>query len=259
MPEKTISFPALKDIPDSAWKSLSEKEIFFAHQSLGFNIIEGIKDVMKENPHIKLKIVETSNAADFDSPIFAHSKVGKNYDPYSKISAFADLLQKGIGNKADIAFFKFCYVDVAANTDVDKVFSTYKASMSHLKKTYPTTTFVHVTVPLTIVKTSVKTWIKILIKKKDIWEYDDNIKRNKFNYLLREQYEGKDPVFDLATIESTFPDGKRCSFTKYGTSYYSLVPGHTYDGGHLNKVGRKVVAERLLPFLAAIPLLRLSK
>jgi hypothetical protein len=91
------------------------------------------------------------------------------------------------------------------------------------------------------------------MKQTYIWEYDDNIQRNKFNHLLREQYKSYDPIFDLAKIESTFPNGKTCSFTKNGTIYHSLVPAYTNDGGHLNELGGKVVARHLLMFLANFP------
>jgi lysophospholipase L1-like esterase len=38
-----------------------------------------------------------------------------------------------------------------------------------------------------------------------------------------------------------------------GQTYYSMYPGYTSDGGHLNDVGRKVVARALLAFLAELP------
>lgn len=104
MPEKTTHSPSIKDITDSAWKKLSEKRIYFGHQSVGFNIIDGIKDVMKKNPQIKLNIVETSDPSEFNTPLFAHSRVGKNTDPKSKIDAFASFVEKGIGDNANIAF-----------------------------------------------------------------------------------------------------------------------------------------------------------
>jgi hypothetical protein len=252
MPEKTTHSPSIKDIPGSAWKELSEKKVYFGHQSVGFNIIDGIKDVMRENPKIKLNIVETSDSSEFNTPLFAHSRVGKNTDPKSKIDAFASFVEKGIGGKADIAFFKFCYVDVTARTDIDKVFDDYKTIMSRLKESYPRTKFIHMAVPLTVTKTSFKTWIKVTIKKKDIWEYDDNIKRNRFNELLRKEYNGKEPVFDLAKVESTHPDGRMETFTKDGANYYSLVPNYTDDGGHLNEKGREIVAEQLLILLAGL-------
>ncbi len=85
-----------------------------------------------------------------------------------------------------------------------------------------------------------------------IWEYDDNIARNDFNKLLFEEFIGKEPLFDIAGIESTGYDGKRSAFKKAGKSFYSLAPEYTQDGGHLNETGRKRVAEQLLIFLAGM-------
>ena len=249
MPEKPTHLPLIKDIQGSAWKKLSKKRIYFGHQSVGFNIIDGIKYVMKENPQIKLNIVETNDPSEFNTPLFAHSRVGKNMDPRSKIDAFANFMEKGIGDNANIAFFKFCYVDVTARTVIDKVFDDYKNTMSRLKESYPRTKFIHMSVPLTVRQTGIKAWIKKLIGR-PISGYYDNIKRNQFNELLRKEYNGKEPVFDLAMIESTFPDGSRSSFTKEGRSYYSLVSDYTDDGGHLNDKGRKIIAEQLLILLS---------
>ena len=55
---------------------------------------------------------------------------------------------------------------------------------------------------------------------------------------------------DIAYFESTYPDGKRSTFTKEGKSYFDLAPEYTYDDGHLNEKGRQWVAEHLLNFLA---------
>ena len=85
-----------------------------------------------------------------------------------------------------------------------------------------------------------------------MWGYDDNIKRNQFNELLRKEYDGKAPIFDLARTESTLPDGKRSSFSKDGKNYYFMVPDYTHDGGHLNELGRKRAAEQLLVVLTAV-------
>jgi hypothetical protein len=88
MPEKTTHSPSIKDIPESAWKKLSEKKVYFGHQSVGNNIINGIKDLMKENPQVKLNILKTKDPTDFGAPIFAHANIGKNRNPKSKIDAF---------------------------------------------------------------------------------------------------------------------------------------------------------------------------
>ena len=250
MDKKQSTFTTLEEVTESAWEKLAEQKIYFGHQSVGFNILQGIHDIMQKNPHIRLNIVETNDPNDLKKPIFAHSRVGKNTDPQSKIDAFASFVEKGIGGKTDIAFFKLCYADIIGSTDVNKVFELYKNTMSHLKKKYPRMTFVHATVPLRLTTINFKTRIIRALGKKDIWGLDGNIRRNEFNNLLRKEYEGKDPIFDLAIIESTFPDGKRSLFTVCGETYYSLVPEYARDQGHLNERGRKIVAEQLLIFLA---------
>lgn len=251
MPEKSVSFANIKGIPESTWKKLSEKKIYFGHQSVGYNIVTGLKDVMKENPQIKLNIVETYDSDDFNAGIFAHSRVGYNRDPKSKCDALAFFMKKGLGEKTDIAFFKYCYVDITAKTDVDKVFNEYIDIMSRLKKTYLKTTFIHVTVPLTSIQTGVKAWVKKIIGK-PLRGYNDNIKRNQFNRMIRKEFGGKDAIFDLAKIESTFPDGAMATFNKDGETFYSIVPEYTNDSGHLNEVGRKIVAEQLLLLLSSL-------
>lgn len=251
MADQPISFKKIKDVPDPAWKKLSEKKIYFAHMSVGFNIMAGVEDVLKGNSKLRLSIVETSNPADFNRPLLAHSKVGKNQDPLSKIKGFAILMENGLGEKADIAFFKFCFVDINAATDVQTVFGEYKGSMAALRKKYPQVTFVHVTAPLTVVQSGWKVFIKKIIGR-PIDGYKENIQREAFNELLRKEYTGKEPIFDLAMLESTLPDGSGATFTKDGKGYPYLVPEYTKDGGHLNERGRKIVAEQLLIFLATL-------
>ena len=81
---------------------------------------------------------------------------------------------------------------------------------------------------------------------------DVNILRNEYNETLRKEYVNKGTLFDLAEIESTFPDGSRSTFKRNRKLHYSLVPEYTYDGSHLNEIGRKKVAEQLLIFLATL-------
>lgn len=240
------TYKNLNDIPDSAWEELSQKKIYFGHQSVGFNIIDGIQDLMKEYPKIKLNIVETSESKDFNAGILGHSRVGKNTDQVSKTADFSSLLENGIGKLVDGAALKFCYVDVTAATDVQKVFDDYVQKTDAIKAKYPDLKIIHFTVPLTTIKTSWKTWLKKTMGKKDIWEYADSTKRNQYNELLRNKYTSKEPIVDIAAVESTKPDGSRNTYDFDGKSYYAMVPEYTYDGGHLNEVGRKRVAAAFL-------------
>ena len=250
MSEKIDQFPIIKDVPAAKWEKLAQKKIYFGHHSVGANIIDGIKDLMKENPNIKLNIVKTANESDFKVGLFAHSGVGKNGDPKSKMLGFAKVLNSGIGEKADAAALKFCYVDILLETDVDGMLGEYSDSVAELKKKYPDLKIIHFTTPLMVQKTTWKHLVKKILSIKDPWRYGSNIKRNEYNQKLVEKYQDKDPILDIAMIESTYPNGSRCAFKADGKTYFSLVPEYTYDGGHLNEVGRKKVAEQLLLLLA---------
>ena len=243
-------YGSLQDVPDSEWKKLSQQTIFFGHQSVGYNIIEGMQDVIKENPQIKLRFT-TLDAMDVSEKegMFVHGEIGTNRNPSSKIDEFSAILENPKGKKFDIAFLKFCFIDIDAETDISQLFQQYRNAMERLKKAYPATKIFHLTVPLSYNKTTWKTWLKKILGKDDIWEYDSNIRKNQYNDMVRQHYAEKGPLFDLAAVESTLPDGTRSIFKKSGQVYYQLAPEYTFDDGHLNEVGRKIVAEQFLLFL----------
>jgi hypothetical protein len=247
MSQEAISLASVKSIPNSQWQKLAEKRIFFGHQSVGYNIVDGMKKIEEQVPGLKLHIVEIKGATELNGAVFAHASIGENGDPHSKMQAFTEYMEKGIGAKADIAFFKFCYLDINAYSDIDKAFIEYKDTMGQLEKRYPRIQFIHTTVPLTESKTTVRSLIKAALGKED-----NNIKRNRFNDMLRKEYGGKEPLFDIAQAESILPDGSRSAFTKSGTTYYSLAAEYTDDGGHLNELGQQAVAQELLILLAKL-------
>ncbi len=107
----------------------------------------------------------------------------------------------------------------------------------------------HFTMPLKVQKISWKTKFKLMIGR-DSWELTDNIKRNEYNFLLRNEYLGKEPVFDIATYEATLLDGTQSLFKYKGNKFQSMQEVYSDDGGHLNKIGSKLIAEQLLIFLA---------
>ncbi|MBE7414086.1 MAG: hypothetical protein HS130_02175 [Deltaproteobacteria bacterium] len=236
-------------VTEKGWSSLARSRIYFGHQSVGNNILDGISDVMKERPSVRLTVSQTSDPRAFAGPVFAHSGIGKNQDPLSKNLEFARFVEAGIGGKADFAFFKYCYIDINSGTDAKTLFNEYRKTLASLKAKYPETTFVHVTVPLTVVQTGWKVAVKKVIGR-PIGGYADNIRRNEFNELLLKEYSGKEPVFDLAAVESFARGGEKTGFTANGRQYLSMKPEYASDGRHLNERGRKIVAEELLAFLA---------
>jgi hypothetical protein len=247
MNEQKVHHERYSEVPDSVWQKLAKKSIYFGHQSVGFNILDGVDAILKEKDSIPLKIEETENPGSYEPGVITHSRIGKNRDPKSKLDGFVDIVQKGKENNADIMFFKFCYVDFNEETDVEAFFNDYQKAFKQLKKEHPKTIFVHVTVPLTTIKQGegIKAWIKKVVGR-PLYGTHENIKRHEFNELIRTTFSGKDVVFDIAEIESTSPDGSRATFESDGKKYYSLATEYTSDGGHLNDVGKKIVAKHLL-------------
>jgi hypothetical protein len=230
---------------------LSKKRVFFGHQSVGYNIVDGLAALETERPDIGFAIKETRDPAQIGAGVFAHTRIGQNEAPASKIRDFATTLDGGMAEHVDVAFFKFCYVDFNATTDAAQVFSEYKTAMSQLRQKYPKLTMVHVTVPLAVVEGGPKAFIKRIIGKKP-GNVPQNLVRNRYNELLRHEYAGKEPLFDLAAIESTRLDGANATFEDSGTAYPMLAAEYASDGKHLNALGGRWVAAHLVKFLAGL-------
>ena len=195
-----------------------------------------------------LNLIESRIPDDCTGPCFFHCKVGKNQDPLSKINDFVSLMKGGFGNNVDIACFKFCYIDIQESTKVEPLFEAYRRAMESLEREYQNTAFLHITVPLRTVEHGLRRFAKQLLGRQSLAE-SKNLKRQAFNELLLRHFGDTGKVFDLARIESTYPNGARCQSRINGSEVYSLVPQYTDDGGHLNAQGRKFVAEKFLESL----------
>ncbi|PIE69574.1 MAG: hypothetical protein CSA21_01620 [Deltaproteobacteria bacterium] len=244
-----VTYNVLKNVPDAAWENLSKKKIYFGHQSVGYDILHGIEEIIKENPGIDLKIKEAYRSDEFENGTISHSRIGYNSDPESKLKAFDFYMNAGGAKSLNIALFKYCYVDFNKNTNINKIFQDYTETLKNLKTKFPDTIFIVSTVPLTTIQAGYKATIKRIMGKK-LGGVEGNIKRNEFNDKLRNEYGDKQPFFDIAKVESTYPDGTRSTFEDGGNIYHSMVPEYTTDGGHLNSVGGKKVAEQFLLLLA---------
>ena len=240
----------MRDINERQWQSLAAKKIYFGHQSVGGNIIQGITELMAEDPRIQLRIVDATDPASVQGPALVQSHIGRNGDPRSKNDAFAAVLDRGMGRQGGIAMYKYCYLDIEASTDVQQMFDEYRTGITALRAKYPALTIVHITAPLTTVETPLKLLVKQVLGRPT--GRDLNAKRNQFNDLLRQEYGRTSPVFDLARVESTRPDGSRAFFVRRSDTVSMLAPELTSDGGHLNAAGRRAAAEQLLVLLAGL-------
>ena len=235
------------ELSDEQASHLATQTVFFGHQSVGDNIVQGVRDLMVEDRRLHLNIINSADPGGVAGPAFVETHIGENTRPDSKNEAFRAVIDKGLGARGGIAIMKYCYVDIGPDTDIPRMFRNYAELMSQLRAKYPALKIVHVTVPLTIAEPAGKAWLKGLLGKPTARA--DNLKRNQFNQLLKETYESK-TIFDLAEVESTHADGSRSYTVVAGEPIYTLAPEYTDDGGHLNATGRQAAAKKMLITLA---------
>jgi len=244
---------------------LAQRRIYFGHQSVGMNIIHGLSEISNGSELFDLDIVDfgpevsidkmkalASNNKDSRKGFFAHGGVGKNGDPVSKLRDFEEQIDEGFGGNLDIALFKFCYKDINDQTDFAGLFQEYDHMVSRLKRKYPGLELIHITAPLRNPRLNWKNRLKLFFRLKSFQEYENNLARASYNKILNKTYTGKEPVFDIALMESTRPDGSQQGFIKNKRIYQTIYPGYTYDGGHLTPLGRKMIANGLLSELARL-------
>lgn len=220
-----------------------QKRVCFGHQSVGAGIVEALPLVSGQ----RLQVVESNDSNAFCRPGFAHFRVGQNCDPLSKCQAFSQVIN-GVGDRIDIAFFKFCYVDITDQTDVRNLFDVYQATMASLSNAYPRVIFLHVTVPLRVIDHGWLGWLhgKLMGGNREL---ADQARRHAFNQMLRGAYSDSGRLFDLAREQATCSDGTPSSVPYRGEALPSLAPEYTDDGGHLNRLAAQRMAGRLLDCL----------
>ena len=221
------------------WDVVADARIYFGHQSVGRNILEGIRELSSSGVGRAITIVPSRPASADPRPALVEFPVGENGKPESKLADFAAALDQIETPDAAVAVFKYCYLDITAETDVEGLFARHRAAVSEMRARHPKLTFVHVTAPLTTLESGPRYLVKRLLGKRST--RDANANRNRFNVMLRRAFEGE-PIFDLARVESTRPDGSRTGFTAANDTIYTLAPELTDDGGHLNAAGRRAAA-----------------
>jgi hypothetical protein len=235
-------------ITPAQWERLANQRIFFAHQSVGGNLLDGVRDVMREHGAIRLNIVEVSGPSQMNGPAFYHALVGRNGEPSSKLQAFDEFVRRTDGS--GIAFLKYCYVDVQHGSNAQALFEDYRRTVDALRQQFPGLILVHVTLPLVTDAGTLRHLAAVARGKPPARAV--NLIRHQYNELLRKAYVGEQPVFDLARLESTNADGSRAEVRYQGQRVPVLAPAWTYDGGHLNEVARQRMSKALLSTLASL-------
>jgi hypothetical protein len=230
-------------------EAVSRRTVLFGHQSVGTNILDGVQDLASRE-HVPLAIVDVGAAPGALPKGISHVFVERNGDPGLKLQSFDQALQRG-PSEVEVALLKFCFVDLFEQGDPKALFERYQASFRTLQARHPRTTFVHVTMPLTTIPSGPKAFVKRLLGRERSEHH--NQRREQFNAMMRAAYQGREPLFDLASLESTRLDGTRETYPLDGQPVSMLVAEYTVDGGHLNGLGRQRAARELLRILASVP------
>lgn len=229
-------------------KVIGQRRILFVHHSVGVNILAGVERLDAEAGGGHLLMAWLPRASAIEGPVLAHGGGGRNKDPKSKIDFFAATIRNEPRLKPDVAFMKLCFVDFEPGTDVEDLFSHYQRTLESLKREHPEIRFAHVTAPLFKRPSDLKSSLNRLLGR-EVWEDAANVKRAEYNRRLIESFPS-DPVFDLARVEATGPDGSVTAFEQAGRKVPSLNPIYTDDGGHLNDLGQRAAGAAMIRFLA---------
>ena len=249
VPVKLASFD---DVTPEQWAALSSRRLFFGHQSVGRNMLAGVRTILEENPAIRLTLANAENPGEVEGPALIEANIGRNRQPATKADAFESVLETGFGSEPGaVAMYKYCYIDIQPETDPDELFEDYVSRTEAIEARYPDLTLVHITLPLVVTPTGPMESINNFLGRDTQTKL--NLKRNHFNERMRAKYGGTDPLFDLAAIESLKSDGTRSHTVYRGQKVYRMAPEWTSDGGHLNEAGQRRVAEQFLSFLATLP------
>jgi hypothetical protein len=249
--DKPVPVAAIKDVPLEYWQNLATKKIFFGHQAVGADILDGIRKIDAECDFINLHIVEVNETTFGSGPVFLHATIGHCPDAFSKFGDFEKIMDGFAGEKIDIAFMKLCHADIKYEYDIDGIFNAYKKTIDQLNARCPQTLFLHITAPLCSNPKGeriLRETVKFFAFRPGIW--DDNQKRLQYNDKLIEVFASTDPVFDLAAAESTDSRGLRHYAIKDGQKIFLLAPEYDIDIGGLNETGKRKIAEQFLIFLA---------
>jgi hypothetical protein len=212
-------------------------DTFFAHMSVGDNILDGMADLQAQNP-TRYTIAVNSGGADWfvtNSGIL-HRTLGHNYEPLTKIAVFDDYIRSSGFHAADLAMMKFCPGDLRPDyvtVTGQEIWDAYRPTMEALEQDYLGVRFAWWTFPLSSVTAGGGL---------------GNDEKAVFNTAVRDYCAANGCVlFDIADIQSHDPSG---SPVIDDNGYEAMWDGYTDDGGHLNVTGRQRVANAVWWLLA---------
>ena len=220
---------AVASLVQSTMDAVGQQKWLFTHASVGGNMIDGMNSLHAADPtRYPLVTVQTGDDGSRAEAPPSSTVAGTIYDCnrgnpgwQTKITFLDDSVRiAGWHDPAvTVVLNKMCYIDQDADALV------YLDSMAALETSYPGTTFVYMTIPLTTSTDS------------------ENIVRNQYNAAVRSFCSSHGTLlFDIADMEAHDPAGTEYTFTSGGQTYQRMYPGYSSDGGHLNATGSQRIA-----------------
>jgi hypothetical protein len=240
-------------------RAIATKRVYFQHASVGGESVGvyqppgswpnptwGLDKICKDNPSAGVSVLRSPSAPSVPPATPAAGQVcewthgSMNGNPTAKVAAFNTNVRQ-FTRAPDVAILKLGYPDVVTGgmAGTSPVMSqqvwfdtVYKPTLDALEASFPTTRFVHATMPLSPCQA-----------------YWGNDLREQWNARLRASYPGR--VFDLGYWESV----NRAGLRFFGADLASCladdwnIPGD----GHANQPGADWLGEKLLEFLAGLP------
>ena len=237
------------DAVTARWSLVGCRTVYFGHQSVGSGVVAGMESLAAARS-VPIRFVQSRDPSAVPSPAFVHFLVGQHRDYASKNADLLRLLDADERADSPIVILKYCYADSNPPVDADRMFDAYRETLESIRYEHPDASVVHSTIPLTTVEGAFKTAVKHVFNMSTA--RDQALARHRYNELLRWEFEGKEPIFDLARIESRDADGTTAGFVAGGTLVETMAPANTTDGAHLNERGRRLAAKTLLDVLSGV-------
>ena len=214
-----------EQIPQQWLDAVRELDVFFAHRSVGNNILAGMEQMeIDDAQRYSLPIVSTAASWFATNNGILHQPLGINTEPQTKIDGFNTFIRDEY-HPADIAMMKFCPSDPIpfGTIPAADIWAAYRDMMLALEQDYPDVLFVWWTFPLSTAA-----------------DNRGNDEKAIFNGLVRDYCDANGCIlFDIADMQSHDPDDNP---VVSATGHEAMWNGYSTDGAHLNEVGQQRIA-----------------
>ena len=90
--ENTLIATAIDDLAADL-REVAKARIYFGHHSVGTNMLDGLRLIAAEQGVEDIQLVQLDEESAASEAFFAHSGVGRNGDPKSKVNEFAEVMR----------------------------------------------------------------------------------------------------------------------------------------------------------------------